>query len=142
MTNQRCLAAGLISHDMRHQIHERIRDLLRARGTDIEVILVCPRDDHDDCGCRKPKSELLYQAAHKHAVCLLDSILIGGLKWGIVAGQTASGRTILILLGRTPGDHWAHVASITAISNFKTLLSQTNSQSDESLFASCGTKIR
>ncbi len=32
MTNQRCLAAGLISNDMRHQIHERIRDLLRARG--------------------------------------------------------------------------------------------------------------
>ena len=113
VTNQRCVAAGLISHDILNQIHERMRDLLRAQGTNVEDILVCPHSDHGRCECRKPKAGLLSQAAQKHAICLADSILIGDSERDIAAGQTAGCRTIL--LGRTPGDDWAHVADSTAM---------------------------
>ena len=113
VTNQRCVALGLVSQTTLDQIHERLRELLRAQGTDVEDIFVCPHDDRDQCECRKPKPGLLHQAAVTHAVCLTESILIGDSERDIAAGQSAGCRTIL--LGRPPGDDWTHVADTTAM---------------------------
>ena len=113
VTNQRCVALGLVSQATLDQIHERLRELLRAQATDVEDIFVCPHDDRDLCECRKPKPGLLHQAANRHGIDLSQSLLIGDSERDIAAGQSAGCRTIL--LGRSAGDDWKHVADITAL---------------------------
>ena len=113
VTNQRCVALGLVSQATLDQIHERMRELLRAQGTDVEDILVCPHDDRDRCECRKPKPGLLHQAATRHGIDLSQSLLIGDSERDIAASLSAGCRTIL--LGRSAGDDWKHAPDITAL---------------------------
>ena len=113
VTNQRCVALGLVSQITLDQIHERLRELLRAQGTDVDDIFVCPHDDRDLCECRKPKPGLLHQAASRHGIDLSQSILIGNSERDIAAGQSAGCRTIF--LGRSVGDDWKHAPDITAL---------------------------
>jgi len=67
------------------------------RDLEINAIYVCPHDDADACGCRKPRPGLLQTAARDWDIDLAGSFLVGDTWKDIAAGRAAGCRTILVV---------------------------------------------
>ncbi len=76
VTNQRCIARGLVSAETVGEIHRRMVATLAARGARIDDVYCCPHEE-GECECRKPKPGLVEAAAAKWDIDLSQSILIG-----------------------------------------------------------------
>lgn len=94
VTNQPDLARGTQSRERLEAIHEALRERLA-----LDEIRVCPHDDADGCGCRKPLPGLLTEAAAQHGIDLAASWMVGDRWRDIDAGHAAGCRTILIDYG-------------------------------------------
>ncbi|HUA57233.1 MAG TPA: HAD family hydrolase [Verrucomicrobiae bacterium] len=94
VTNQPDIARGKQTWLMLDAIHAEM-----AAGLPIDGFYVCPHDDPDGCGCRKPKPGLLQQAASEHAISLADSYMIGDRWRDVEAGRRAGCRTIWLDFG-------------------------------------------
>jgi D-glycero-D-manno-heptose 1,7-bisphosphate phosphatase len=94
VTNQPDVARGVTSRDTIEKIHSVLRAELP-----LDDIFVCFHDDSDDCGCRKPRPGLLYEAAEKYDIDLPASYLIGDRWRDVEAGATAGCATVLIDYG-------------------------------------------
>lgn len=66
--------------------------------TEIEVddVVVCPHDDHDNCNCRKPKPGMLLKSSNKWKTNLSRSYMVGDSWKDIEAGKRAGCTCILI----------------------------------------------
>jgi D-glycero-D-manno-heptose 1,7-bisphosphate phosphatase len=96
ITNQRGVARGLMTESDLADIHRRLRELLRAgHGLELLDILHCPHG-RDECECRKPKPGMLLEAAHRHALDLAQSWMIGDSERDVEAGRRAGCRTVLV----------------------------------------------
>ena len=91
VTNQPDVARGT-------QSMEAIREMHRAMGKalPLDEFLVCPHDDRDGCGCRKPKPGLLLEAQRQYGIDLPGSFLVGDRWRDIDAGHAAGCRTVLL----------------------------------------------
>lgn len=69
--------------------------LLRA-AVPIDDLAVCPHDDVDGCGCRKPKPGMLLELAKRWNVDLEGSYMVGDSWRDVEAGRAAGCRTILV----------------------------------------------
>lgn len=76
VTNQRCVARGLVSSAVLDEIHESMVRQLSESGARIDDLFVCPHDENQ-CECRKPKPGLILSAARKWNLDLESSVLIG-----------------------------------------------------------------
>ena len=65
LTNQSQISRGLFSKDRLGQIHERLSALLKLEDVVLDAIYFCPHTTADNCGCRKPKTGLLRDAAQQ-----------------------------------------------------------------------------
>jgi D-glycero-D-manno-heptose 1,7-bisphosphate phosphatase len=88
---------------------ERVDELNRALAARLPLddVRVCPHDDADRCGCRKPQPGLLLAAARDHGIDLPGSVMVGDRWRDIEAGRRAGTRTVLVLRGdhdSAPGD--------------------------------------
>lgn len=97
VTNQRCVARGLISEADLQAMHQQMRDVLARDGAGIDAIYYCPHDLEPQCECRKPAPGLLLEAAKSHGVDLASSWMIGDSDSDIEAGKSAGCRTIRLL---------------------------------------------
>ncbi|MCE9613463.1 MAG: HAD family hydrolase [Lentisphaerae bacterium] len=95
VTNQKCVARGLITMAGIDAIHAHLRGLLQQAGLALTDIYVCPHgDEHPD---RKPNPGMLLRAAHDHRLDLARSWMIGDHERDIRAGRAAGcARTILV----------------------------------------------
>jgi D-glycero-D-manno-heptose 1,7-bisphosphate phosphatase len=93
VTNQRCVALGLVSEPMLEQIHARLRDELAAAGARVDAIYHCPHHA-GACGCRKPEPGLLAAAAADFCVAPRDAVMIGDADSDVEAGRRFGARTI------------------------------------------------
>ena len=91
VTNQPDVARGTQTRDAVEQINARL-----SRELPLTAILTCFHDAPDNCGCRKPKPGLLYQAAAAYNIDLARSFLVGDRWSDIAAGQAAGCRTFLV----------------------------------------------
>ncbi len=91
VTNQPDIARGAGTRDA----VDRINAVIGA-ALPIDEFLVCPHDDDANCGCRKPKPGMVFEAASRHAVDLKQSFLIGDRWRDIDCGASAGVRTVLI----------------------------------------------
>lgn len=106
ITNQGCVAKGLITEPELEDIHLRLVALLAAEGARVDGIYHCPH--HPDfppfgCRCRKPEPGLLEQAAREHGVELTDSVVIGDTARDVGAGRAVGAKTVLVRSGH-PGE--------------------------------------
>ncbi|PYY01665.1 MAG: Clp protease [Acidobacteria bacterium] len=99
VTNQRCVAKGLLGRAELASIHDRMTELLSAQGARIDAIYDCLHDLDDDCSCRKPKPGMLLRAAHELGVDLQRSWMIGDSEIDIQAGKNAGCKTIRLKNG-------------------------------------------
>ena len=113
VTNQGCVAKGMITEDELGLIHFRMISLLGEAGAEVDGVYYCPHhpdgDQIDyavDCDCRKPRPGLLERAAGEHDVELAESVMIGDTLRDLEAGRAAGVRGVLVLTG-----HGAKTAS-------------------------------
>jgi D-glycero-D-manno-heptose 1,7-bisphosphate phosphatase len=90
-TNQPGISRGYLS---RREL-DRMHDLLR-RAVGLDDILICPHDDHDRCSCRKPKSGMFIEAAHKWHLDLGRCFVVSD-KWQDAEAAWAAGSTSLLI---------------------------------------------
>jgi D-glycero-D-manno-heptose 1,7-bisphosphate phosphatase len=103
VSNQRCVAKGLITNSELDSIHARMRHEFEAVGARIDAIYYCPHDFQPPCGCRKPQAGMLREAARSHQIDLAGSWMIGDSDHDVVAGKSAGCRTVrLVEDGKCP----------------------------------------
>jgi histidinol-phosphate phosphatase family protein len=101
VTNQRCVARGIVSEETIDGIHRLMAAELRTHGTDLDGIYYCPHDVPDGCSCRKPKPGLILSAidAFERMGMELDlphSFMIGDSETDVIAGKAVGMKTAFI----------------------------------------------
>jgi D-glycero-D-manno-heptose 1,7-bisphosphate phosphatase len=96
ITNQRCVAKGLITPQQLESLHTRMRLKFQAAGATIDAVYYCPHDYQPPCDCRKPQPGMLLDAARDHNIELNTSWMIGDSDHDVQAGRSAECNTALI----------------------------------------------
>lgn len=99
VTNQSAIGRGYFSIEQLGKIHDRLREVLRAGGTEVDAIYFCPHLPADGCECRKPAAKMARQAAQDFNAKLLESFVIGDNICDIEMGKNINVVTILVRTG-------------------------------------------
>jgi D-glycero-D-manno-heptose 1,7-bisphosphate phosphatase len=97
VSNQRCVAKGLLTTIELDSIHQRLCNELAVLGAQIDGVYYCPHEEQPPCRCRKPEPGMLFTAADEHHVDLNSSWMIGDSEKDVAAGRSAGCRTARIL---------------------------------------------
>ncbi|GIH65282.1 MULTISPECIES: D-glycero-alpha-D-manno-heptose-1,7-bisphosphate 7-phosphatase [Microbispora] len=92
VTNQSGVARGLIAPEALRAVNDRVDALLGP----FDVWEICPHDDGDHCGCRKPAPGLVLRAARRLGVRPEDCVVIGDIGRDVEAARAAGARGILV----------------------------------------------
>jgi len=102
-SNQSGVARGLVTVEMLERIHDRLRELLAAKGASLDAIYYCPYhpdgvvpEYRQDSDWQKPKPGMLLAAAQEMDLDLTRSWMIGDNDRDVEAGRRAGCKTILI----------------------------------------------
>jgi D-glycero-D-manno-heptose 1,7-bisphosphate phosphatase len=95
VSNQRCVAKGLVTTDEVDSMHARMRHEFEVSGAKLDAIYYCPHENQ--CSCRKPRPGMLLQAARTHDVDLSASWMVGDSDGDVEAGRTAGCRTARLI---------------------------------------------
>lgn len=93
ISNQRCIARGLITPAELEALHQSMCDVLARDGAVLDDIYYCPHDTEPACGCRKPAPGMILDAARAHQIDLSVSWMIGDSDSDVEAGQKAGCKT-------------------------------------------------
>ena len=99
VTNQSPVGRGWISEADLAAIHDRLRELLRASGADVDAIEHCPHVPEDDCSCRKPQTEMVDRAAADLGFDPAEAFVVGDHAGDMALGRAIGARTILVRTG-------------------------------------------
>src|SRR5689334_22943791 len=94
VTNQRCVARGLLTEMELNKLHRRMSEDLAEAGATIDAIYYCPHELEPSCDCRKPAPGMLLEAARFHCLDLAASWMIGDSDSDLQAGKNAGCRTV------------------------------------------------
>jgi D-glycero-D-manno-heptose 1,7-bisphosphate phosphatase len=97
VTNQRCIAKGLMTVANLEKMHEKMIDLLARAGAMIDGIYYCPHEMQQSCSCRKPAPGMLRDAASSRSIDLPASWMIGDSDIDVQAGKNAGCKTARLL---------------------------------------------
>jgi D-glycero-D-manno-heptose 1,7-bisphosphate phosphatase len=96
VSNQRCVAKGLITDAALGDLHRRMCDALALAGATIDAIYYCPHEAEPPCACRKPQPGMLFDAARDHDIDLSNSWMIGDSQADVEAGKNAGCKTAML----------------------------------------------
>lgn len=96
VTNQRCVAKGLITLAQLEDLHLRMCNELARLGAVVDAVYYCPHDKQPPCECRKPAPGMLLNAAKEAGIDLAASWMIGDSASDVEAGRAAGCRTVQI----------------------------------------------
>jgi D-glycero-D-manno-heptose 1,7-bisphosphate phosphatase len=107
ITNQPVIARGEADLEDLEEIHGKMETDLGREGAYLDDIFFCPhhpdkgfpgeRPEYKiDCGCRKPKPGLFFQAAEKYHIDLSQSYMIGDDRRDVEAALAAGCRPVFI----------------------------------------------
>jgi D-glycero-D-manno-heptose 1,7-bisphosphate phosphatase len=97
VTNQRCVAKGLITSTDLEKMHQQMLDSLARAGATIDAVYYCPHELEPLCSCRKPAPGMLVDAAREHGIELSASWMIGDSDIDVEAGKNAGCKTARLL---------------------------------------------
>jgi D-glycero-D-manno-heptose 1,7-bisphosphate phosphatase len=111
VSNQRCVANGLLTVAELESIHRRMCHELAAAGATITQVYYCPHEKQPPCTCRKPAPGMLFAAAQTYELDLTSSWMIGDSEIDVEAGRNAGCRTVQILSGEEAQNKRADVSA-------------------------------
>ena len=100
VSNQQGIAKGIVSESDLMSIEREIVKRVEEAGGGIAGFYYCRHPASDNCSCRKPKAGLILQAAKEHGIDLGASVVVGDAERDIMAGKSASCKTVLVLTGK------------------------------------------
>jgi D-glycero-D-manno-heptose 1,7-bisphosphate phosphatase len=103
ISNQSAVGRGLMEPAMLEKITERMRTELQQNGAVLDAAYFCLHRPDEDCPCRKPKPELLRNAAADFEVDLTRSVFIGDSNTDVKAARAAGCQPVLFGAGHTAG---------------------------------------
>ena len=109
VSNQRCVAKGLLTSIQLDSLHQRMCSELAAMGAKIDGVYYCPHEEQPPCSCRKPEPGMLFAAAGEHQIDFSSSWMIGDSEKDVQAGRRAGCRTARILTAQVNADSNADV---------------------------------
>jgi D-glycero-D-manno-heptose 1,7-bisphosphate phosphatase len=122
VTNQRCVAKGLLAVSRLEEMHTRMCESLSRLGAILDGVYYCPHDYESACHCRKPAPGMLLEAAQARGLDLGSSWMVGDSEIDIQAGQNAGCKTARVFdeveknLGSTTGAGNKNGADVTGSS--------------------------
>ena len=96
VTNQSAINRGLLSIEGLNKIHSYFKEELQKYDAKIDAIYYCPHKPENNCGCRKPKSGMILQAAKDLNIDCKNSLLIGDRDSDIEAANNVGMKSIRI----------------------------------------------
>lgn len=96
ITNQSGVGRGYFDMNFVNNTHRFINKQL---GGLIDKFYVCPHKPEDNCGCRKPKTELIDKAAEDFEIDRKKSFVVGDKETDIELGINANITPLLVLSG-------------------------------------------
>jgi len=96
VSNQRCVARGLMTAADLDSLHQQMCNALAGAGAIVDGAYYCPHDKQPPCSCRKPAPGMLLTAARAHQIDLAASWMIGDSEIDVEAGRNAGCRTVLL----------------------------------------------
>lgn len=111
VSNQRCVAKGILTTHELDAIHRRMCSELSAMGGKIDGVYYCPHEEQPPCDCRKPEPGMLFAAASEHQIDLSSSWMIGDSGKDVEAGRRAGCRTARVMGSNIGTDANADVLS-------------------------------
>jgi D-glycero-D-manno-heptose 1,7-bisphosphate phosphatase len=97
VSNQRCVAKGLLTVRDLDSLHQLMCQELATAGAVVTEVYYCPHETQPPCSCRKPAPGMLLAAARAHEIDLTASWMIGDSDIDMEAGRNAGCRTARIL---------------------------------------------
>ncbi|MCO1599733.1 HAD-IIIA family hydrolase [Micromonospora sp. RHAY321] len=92
VTNQSGLARGFFSEGQMRAVHARVEELLGR----FDAWLICPHDDADGCGCRKPAPGLVHAAAEALGTSASRCVVVGDIGRDVGAALAAGAAGVLV----------------------------------------------
>jgi D-glycero-D-manno-heptose 1,7-bisphosphate phosphatase len=103
VSNQRCIAKGLVTTAALQAMHGRMCQRLLRSGARIDAVYYCPHEKYPPCECRKPQPGMLLKAARIHGIDLGQSWMVGDSDSDVEAGKSAGCKTVrLVQPGEVP----------------------------------------
>lgn len=99
-TNQSGVGRGLFEMATLNAIHDKMHRALGLAGGRIDGIFYCPHAHDAGCSCRKPKTGLLEEIAHRFGVSLEGVPFIGDSLRDLQAAVAVGAQPILVLTGK------------------------------------------
>lgn len=100
ISNQSAIGRNLVARQVVDDIHQRMKAEIERAGGTIAALYYCPHTPEEDCGCRKPQSGMLIQAAGELSLDLAGSYLVGDALDDLICGQRVGCETVLVRTGR------------------------------------------
>ena len=122
VSNQRCVAKGLLSIEELESIHRRMRKELLVAGAMLDAIYYCPHEKEPACDCRKPAPGMLLRAAKEHQLDLRSSWLIGDSESDVEAGKRAGCRTVQLVANQETASGKANLFARTLLEASRRIL--------------------
>jgi D-glycero-D-manno-heptose 1,7-bisphosphate phosphatase len=122
VTNQRCIAKGLVTDAEVEAIHQRMCRALANVGATIDAVYYCPHEKQPPCTCRKPAPGMLLLAAREHGIDLAESWMIGDSDIDIAAGRSAGCKTALLVGTNEKNAVNADLSSTSLLDTLRTIL--------------------
>ncbi len=105
ISNQSGVARGYFSQALMEDVHRQLSEVLAAGGAGLDGIYLCTHHPNAGCPCRKPKPELILQAARELDLDLKRSYLIGDRYTDVQTAANAGVRGLLVLNGYGRGEY-------------------------------------
>jgi len=96
ITNQSGIARGYFTEEVLAEIHEKMKAEIASEGAWLDGIYHCPHHPDEDCGCRKPRPELVLKATRDFDIDLGHSFVVGDLSMDIDLGKAVGCGTVLV----------------------------------------------
>jgi D-glycero-D-manno-heptose 1,7-bisphosphate phosphatase len=123
-TNQSGIARGLFNMDTLARIHNKMQELAREKGGEIDAVFFCPHGPDDGCRCRKPLPGLFEDIAARLKITLNGVYAVGDSERDTIAARAASARPILVRTGK--GVKLKKAAHVSGVPVFGSLADFTN----------------
>lgn len=99
VTNQSPVGRGWMTEEDLAAVHDRLRELLRSRGADVDAIEHCPHAPGEGCRCRKPGTGMVERAAATLGFEPSASFVVGDHAGDMAMGRSVGARTVFVLTG-------------------------------------------
>ena len=99
-TNQSGISRGLFTLEDLNDIHEKMHRCVTQAGGEITAIFMCPHKPDDNCECRKPKPQMIFDICERFNIDDISTVMmVGDSQRDLEAIANAGGIPVLVKTG-------------------------------------------